>query len=199
MLDFAHLHNAPPFETDQLRAELLKNLSQHVGKTKSETECTRAVDDVLASQSLPPSARGSAMHQLTAAMCAVLLRLGGANPASISNELRTRDLAAQRHLINAVLQRMSAAAPEVHTLSVRVAQDTHDKSQLRAVQHEVPPRATPAAQRPGLAEVLFVRLDVGDGVSIDVDEAAQRVLRKPERRRELIAAIEQRLERYFGG
>ncbi len=199
MLDFAHLQNSPPFEQEQLRAELLKNLSREVGNTKSELECTRAVDDVFASQSMPPSARGSAMHQLTAAMCAVLLRLGGANPASISNELRTRDLAAQRHLIGAVLQRMNAAAPEIHTLSVRVAQDTHDKSQPYAVQHEVPPRATPASQRSGLGEVVFVRLDVGDGVSIDVDEAAQRVLRKPERRRELMAAIEQRLERYFGG
>jgi hypothetical protein len=50
-----------------------------------------------------------------------------------------------------------------------------------------------------MAETLFIRLDVGEGVSIDIDEAAQRVLRKPERRQELLDAIRRRLERYFGG
>jgi hypothetical protein len=209
--DFTPYHQTPPLEQADLRQQLLVSLGAEPAVAhRVATDLPRALDDVLAAQVLPPSARGSAMHQLTAASCAVLLRLGGANPASIGEQLRTRDLVAQRVLLEAILSRLVASQPpptpvappaqgEVHTLSVRVAQDDHDKSVPRAVEHNAPPKATPAGVRPTMAETLFIRLDVGEGVSIDIDEAAQRVLRKPERRQELLDAIRRRLERYFGG
>lgn len=233
MPDFSPYMQYPTLDPESLRGTLISLTTQEPAmRGRPPGELDRAVSDVIAGQLVPAAARATAYQQVVAGFVAVLLRLAGANPSSILNELQARSVDDQLVLMQNILMRMvpepampapaAPAASDPNANSGRVdsphistlgekgptqAPAAHgrilnlgvNKHLAKSVEHAVPLRATPIAQRPPASESTLVRLEVRPGVSIDIDESMQRFMRKPERRAEVIEEIVSRLEKYFGG
>jgi hypothetical protein len=238
MPDFSPYMQYPTLDPESLRGTLISLTTQEPAmRGRPPGELDRAVSDVIAGQLVPAAARATAYQQVVAGFVAVLLRMAGANPSSILNELQARSVDDQLVLMQNILLRMvpepaeaapsatapsAPATPELQANSGWVdsprtpalgengpaqAPAAHgrilnlgvNKHLAKSVEHEVPLRSTPITQRPAPSESTLVRLEVRQGVSIDVDESMQRFMRKPERRAEVIEEIVSRLEKYFGG
>jgi hypothetical protein len=234
MPDFAPYMQHPTLDSESLRGTLISLIHQDpVLRGRPAAELDRAVSDVIAGQLVPSTSRMTAYQQVVAGFVAVLLRLAGANPSSILNELQSRDVDDQLTLMGNILMRMvPEPATSVSLPDDAVADSDANATRLGAahvsvlgengtattsasharmlnvgvhkplaqsVEHAVPLRATPIGQRPPESEAMLVRLEVLPGVSVDIDESMQRVMRKPERRAEVMNEIAARLEKYFGG
>jgi hypothetical protein len=203
MPDFARFMNLSSIDPDVLRGTLRSMVdADEVLAGRTAEELQRAVDDVTAGQLIPARAQLTAYSQMVAAYAALLLRLAGANPSSILNELNSRSSDEQLALVEGIRSRMRPppiAEDPLFSLEPAPASPASTDKSPRKAEHVVPPRATPVALRPASADMTFVRLEVRPGVFIDIEESVQRTLRKPERREELVSDILERLEQYFGG
>ena len=213
MPDFSPYMQYPTLDAESLRGTLISLIHQEPAlRARPPGELDRAVSDVIAGQLVPSSSRVTAYQQVIAGFVAVLLRLAGANPSSILNELNSRDVDDQLALMSNILMRMlpDPTAPGNQTLGengnsnsaashARMMNVGVNKHLAQSVEHAVPLRATPVGQRPPASEAMLVRLEVLPGVSVDIDESMQRFMRKPERRAEVMNEIAARLEKYFGG
>jgi hypothetical protein len=114
MPDFSTFMQYPTLDSESLRGTLISLVNQEPAmRGRPPGELDRAVSDVIAGQLVPSASRATAYQQVIAGFVAVLLRLAGANPSSILNELQARDVDDQLTLMGNILMRMSGepAAP----------------------------------------------------------------------------------------
>jgi hypothetical protein len=210
-LDFQRYASLGLLAQDSLRGNLIGlSREDHALAGRPSDEVFRAVEDVVMGGlwvAGPPVT--TARDQMVSAYAALLLRLAGANPAAIQSSLAAQDAEGKATLLEAIRGRMAAAAVPVQQAPPTPATLAPAPAPLplpgtsglpRSVEHAVPPQFTPPAiPRPAIGEAHLVRLQIREGFSVDVDETWQQVMRRPERRAELVRDLVDRLEKYFGG
>jgi hypothetical protein len=107
MPEFSPYMQYPTLDAESLRGTLISLIHQEPAlRARPPGELDRAVSDVIAGQLVPSSSRVTAYQQVIAGFVAVLLRLAGANPSSILNELNSRGVDDQLALMSNILMRM---------------------------------------------------------------------------------------------